>query len=261
MVKDSIGLIQPGLGLHARSKGIESMGQDLCVLHDVWVFAGLHLVLRCAHRHSNFFFSAFRFSSDHGFASLQLLRRYTHRPKYETGPSGTIHLRLAILFPMARKALASKRPKNTSSTGLILIGLFKLAKALMLIAVGIGALKLLHRDIAETVTHWVNVLRVDPDNRFIHRILAKVFAVTPKQLKALSAGTFFYAALLLTEGVGLLLKKHSAEYFTVITTAALLPFEIYELVERFTGAKVAVLVINVAIVWYLVVRLRASRSR
>jgi uncharacterized membrane protein (DUF2068 family) len=150
--------------------------------------------------------------------------------------------------------------RQSSSSGLILIGLFKLAKAVLLIIVGIGALKLLHRDIAATVTHWVDVLRADPDNRFIHRILAKVFAVTPKQLKELSVGTFFYAALLLTEGVGLLLRKRWAEYFTVITTATLLPLEIYELAERFTAAKVVVLVINIAIVWYLIIKLRSNRS-
>jgi uncharacterized membrane protein (DUF2068 family) len=161
---------------------------------------------------------------------------------------------------VARLSRYSKKSQQSSPAGLILIGLFKLIKAALLIAVGIGAVSLLHKDIAQTVTHWVDVLRVDPDNRFIHRILVKVFAVTPKQLKALSAGTFFYAALLLTEGIGLLLRKHWAEYFTVITTAALVPLEIFELVERFTAAKVAVLVINIAIVWYLVARLR-SRSR
>jgi uncharacterized membrane protein (DUF2068 family) len=111
------------------------------------------------------------------------------------------------------------------------------------------------------VSHWIDVLRVDPENRFIHRVLAKVFAVTPKQLKELSIGTFFYAALLATEGVGLLMKKHWAEYFTVISTAALLPLEIYEMVERLSAAKIAVFLVNVAIVWYLVARLRSERAR
>ena len=91
---------------------------------------------------------------------------------------------------------------RSSFTGLILIGIFKLVKGLLLLAVGIGALKLLHKDIGEVVTRWVEALRVDPDNHFIHRILSKVFSVTPKQLKELSAGTFIYAALLLTEGIG-----------------------------------------------------------
>ncbi|MDQ6706819.1 MAG: DUF2127 domain-containing protein [Acidobacteriota bacterium] len=150
--------------------------------------------------------------------------------------------------------------RRRGSTGLILIGLFKLMKGVLLIAVGIGALRLLHKDVASSVTHWVEILRVDPENRYIHGVLARVFAVNPKQLKELSAGTFFYAALLFTEGAGLLWRKHWAEYFTVITTAALIPLEIFELAKRFTSVKVAVLAVNVAIVVYLIARLWNERS-
>ena len=131
-------------------------------------------------------------------------------------------------------------------------------KGILLVAVGVGALKLLHRDVAAVVAHWVDILRVDPDNRFFHRLVEKAFSVNPRQLKELSVGTFFYASLLLTEGVGLLLRKHWAEYFTVITTTALIPLEVYELMRRFTATRVGVLVLNVAIVWYLVRRLRGG---
>jgi uncharacterized membrane protein (DUF2068 family) len=157
------------------------------------------------------------------------------------------------------RTAVKKSRKQESAAVLVLIALFKLLKALALIAVGIGALKYLHKDLAASVLHWVNVLRVDPDNRFIQPILAKVFSVTPRQLRELSAGTFFYAALLLIEGVGLLLRKHWAEYFTIITTGALLPLEIYELAKHVTMVKTIVLVINAAIVWYLVVRVRSRR--
>jgi uncharacterized membrane protein (DUF2068 family) len=163
-----------------------------------------------------------------------------------------------------RTAVKTSRPfkkskQRESAAGLILIGLFKLAKSLALIAVGIGALRFLHRDLAQSVAHWVSVLRVDPDNRFIHPILAKLFSVTPRQLRELSAGTFFYAALLGIEGIGLLLRKRWAEYFTIITTGALLPLEGYELARHVTMAKVIVLLVNAAIVWYLVVQVRARR--
>ena len=153
---------------------------------------------------------------------------------------------------MATKAKAGRKTTAT----LLLIALFKLTKGILLLAVGIGALKLLHRDIAQTVAHWVDILRVDPDNRIIHRILTRVLAVTPAQLRAASAGTFIYAGLLLTEGLGLLFRKRWAEYFTIVTTAGLIPIEVYELSRRVTTVKVAVLIINVAIIAYLVRRVR-----
>jgi uncharacterized membrane protein (DUF2068 family) len=151
--------------------------------------------------------------------------------------------------------------KQSGSTGILLIGLFKLLKGLLLVAVGIGALKLLHKNVSDIVSHWIEVLRVDPDSRFFHGTVSKLLSVTPKQLEALSAGTFFYAALLLTEGIGLLIRKHWAEYFTVITTSGLIPLEIYELARHFSWAKIAVLVVNIAIVVYLIARLRKGADR
>jgi uncharacterized membrane protein (DUF2068 family) len=65
---------------------------------------------------------------------------------------------------------------------------------------------------------------------------------------------------LLTEGVGLLLRKRWAEYFTIITTAGLIPLELYELAKHVTAAKIAILIINIAIVVYLVVRVRSEQT-
>jgi len=89
-----------------------------------------------------------------------------------------------------------------SETTLVMIALFKLVKGLLLAGAGIGALKLLHHDVAETISGWADALRVDPDNRFIHGILIRALKLSPAQLKAASVGTFIYAALLLTEGIG-----------------------------------------------------------
>jgi uncharacterized membrane protein (DUF2068 family) len=139
---------------------------------------------------------------------------------------------------------------------LFLIGLFKLAKGLSLLIVGFGLLKLLHRDVASVTEHWIEVLRVDPDNRFIHRALLKVFNVTPKQLKELSVGTFVYAAIFLTEGTGLLARRHWAEYMTLISTGLFIPLELWEIHRHFTMLKLGVTVVNVLIVWYLAARIR-----
>jgi uncharacterized membrane protein (DUF2068 family) len=166
---------------------------------------------------------------------------------------------------VARATLPRKTSKQSSrepfSFVLWLIGVFKLVKAALLIAVGIGALRYLHKDLAASVQHWADVLRVDPSNRFLHGILARVFRVTPKQLRDLSVGTFIYAALFATEGTGLLLRKGWAEYFVIITTGLLIPLEVYELVRHFTLLKLAVLVVNLLIVWYLVVRVRSRSKR
>ncbi|MDT7543153.1 MAG: hypothetical protein QOE33_3057 [Acidobacteriota bacterium] len=145
--------------------------------------------------------------------------------------------------------------KQKRDRWLLLIAAFKLFKGLLLLIVGIGALSLIHKDAAAHVARWTAALRVDPDNRFIHGLLGKLSFASDRQLEELGAGTFFYAALLLTEGVGLWLQKHWAEYFTIFVTGSLIPLEVYELCERFTATKVVVLLINIAVVVYLIARL------
>ncbi len=140
---------------------------------------------------------------------------------------------------------------------LLLIAIFKLLKALLLIVVGIGAIRYLHRDVAATVMHWTRVLGVDPDNRYVHGLLEKILRVTPRQLKELSVGTFFYAAIFATEGTGLLLRKRWAEYFTIVSTGAFIPLEIFELVRHFTLIRLAVGIVNVLIVCYLAWRVKS----
>ena len=142
------------------------------------------------------------------------------------------------------------------SNTLLAIAMFKLFKGVLLLLIGIGALRLLHRDVGEVIFHWVDVLGVDPDNRFIHRLLSRVLTVSPKQLKEASVGTFIYAGLLLTEGTGLWLRKRWAEFFTIISTAGLIPLEVYEIQRHLTGVKILVLLINSAIVIYLIARVR-----
>jgi len=149
--------------------------------------------------------------------------------------------------------------KSGGDLGITLIGLFKLLKALVLILVAIGLHRLLHRDVEATVSHWVETIRLDPDNHYLHGALVRIFRVTPRQLRALSLGTFLYAGLYLTEGVGLLKRKHWAEYLTVVSTALFIPLECYELWHRFTWVRVTIRVLNLATVWYLAARLKAGR--
>ena len=147
--------------------------------------------------------------------------------------------------------------------GILLIAIFKLFKAGLLIAVGIGAFSLVNKDDEDTedqATEWINALRVDPDNRYIHALVEKVVAVDDRKLKQIGFGTFFYAALLATEGIGLAMRKRWAEYFTIIVTASFVPLEIYEMFHHFRIVKLFVFALNVTMVAYLVFRLRWERS-
>jgi uncharacterized membrane protein (DUF2068 family) len=144
-------------------------------------------------------------------------------------------------------------------TALRAIAAFKLAKAIMLLALGIASLTMLRTDVREAISRWGGQLHLDPDGRLTRLALERVAALSPHRMRALATGMFVYAGLLTVEGVGLALGKRWAEYVTVFITASLLPLEFYEIARHPTLTRTVVLVVNVGIVAYLIARLRRGR--
>lgn len=165
-----------------------------------------------------------------------------------------------IVTYLRRKQKKPRTGPAATPRGLRLIAIFKLFKGVVLFAVGVGAVKLLHKDLAFEVNRWADVLRVDPNNRYIHRLLEKLSILDPRKLRELSVGTFLYSTLALTEGVGLLLGKRWAEYLTIVATASFIPLEVYELSKRVSSPKLVVLLLNAAVVIYLVIEVSRNRK-
>jgi uncharacterized membrane protein (DUF2068 family) len=84
----------------------------------------------------------------------------------------------------------------------------------------------------------------------------KLFLYNPQHLDEIGVVALGYAALEATEMVGLWLAKRWAEYLTFVATALLLPLEVYELTTKVSVMKIAVFLINLAIVMYLVIAKR-----
>ena len=141
-----------------------------------------------------------------------------------------------------------------------LIAALKTFKGVLLLAAAIGLLKLVHRDVAAVVWQCIKTLHVDPENRYIQTVLVKASIANARQLQALSLGSFVYAGLLLIEGIGLFLQQRWAQYFSVLITASFVPLEVWELMKKFSPAKIVVIAVNMAIVVYLVVKLRREQA-
>ena len=137
-----------------------------------------------------------------------------------------------------------------------MIAIFKFVKGALLLALAFGALTLLHKNVSAEVEHWLDQLRIDPDNKFIGALLTKLQLVHTKELKEISALGAGYAALFLVEGTGLLFRKRWAEWLTIVATSSLMPIEMYELVKEFTGVRLLALLINAAVVLYLIYLVR-----
>ena len=81
--------------------------------------------------------------------------------------------------------------------------------------------------------------------------LGRAFHYSPSHLIVLALIFLVLAAVEATEAVGLWWNMRWAEYLTFVVTTLFIPYEIYELVLRVSILKVVALVLNVAVVAYL----------
>ena len=137
-----------------------------------------------------------------------------------------------------------------------LIALFKFCKAVLLVVVGLGALRLLDPGVAARAQRWMAALASSNDRSAVQHVIASLAGLSPRRLEAVGVGAFLYAVLFTIEGVGLWRSKRWAEYLTVIATLSFVPLEVFELTRTVTPPRLAALVVNLAVVAYLLGRIR-----
>ena len=142
--------------------------------------------------------------------------------------------------------------------GIELIGGFKVVKALLLL-LSAPFVHFIGRHQMAFLYALVLHLSVDPHARYFQAFVRRLVEISPK-FPLISVGMSVYGALFLVEGVGLLLRKRWAEYLTVIVTGSFLPLEFYEMIHRSSVAKGIVILVNLAILGYLLFRLHAERK-
>jgi uncharacterized membrane protein (DUF2068 family) len=162
---------------------------------------------------------------------------------------------LAVLAP-------APRPKRAPT--LYFIVFFKLLKGISALALAIGAIKLTDNDLPEDFRRLLEFLHIDPEKRFFLDMADRVAEITPTNLKWLAAGSVLYGLFMLLQAGGLLLRLSWIFWLVIAESAFFVPIEVFELIRKhtpnpevhpmFAHPKIGialVLVVNVAIVWYL----------
>ncbi len=114
----------------------------------------------------------------------------------------------------------------------------------------------LHRDYVNIMNDLSGTSPGESQIRGVLGYLRKAFEYSPHRLIQLALVATAYAALEASEMVGLWFAKRWAEYLTFVATTALVPLEIYELSLSISVFKILTLVINLAIVIYLLLAKR-----
>src|ERR1700730_10054565 len=157
---------------------------------------------------------------------------------------------------------AKAAERNRRRAALRTVASFELAKDLIVLLLGFGAVSLVHKDAWDAAGALLRFLHVNPD----HHHYAQVFVnladnVTDKKLWAAAAGAAAYSIIRFVEAYGLWLERTWAEWFALVSGALYVPFEAYELARRPTLIHLVVLLINLGIVFYMVyLRLSAQKE-
>ncbi len=152
--------------------------------------------------------------------------------------------------------------KTEPSLFIKLIILDKVARAVLGILVGTGLLDLLHSSAPiQFLQMLASEIYFTAISRSLEMQLEKLANLPHGTLIRFAIGAYAYAALEFVEGVGLLKRRRWAEYLTLVATFIPIPFiEIPELAAKFTFIRLSALIINIAIVIYLIIARKLFRS-
>lgn len=147
---------------------------------------------------------------------------------------------------------SSSQQGNRHSVGLRVIAIYKAIKTVGLLIVAGFAFGLHKEENFNHLLHMLEHLSLTDTDGIRWKLVNGLQQMGPNKFVAIGCVAIGYAAIFATEGTGLWLRKHWAEWFTVIATGSLIPVEIYECFHKFSPLKLAALIGNVAIVIYLI---------
>lgn len=131
-----------------------------------------------------------------------------------------------------------------------------LAGLLLIVKTNLAGWKTSAGELISTLDQVVSETGRTGGSRFFLKSLQKVTSLESSTVTKLIALMVAYGLLEGIEGWGLWKEKRWAEYLTVVATAGLIPFEIYELTKEVTVFRVGALMLNIAVIVFLV---RAKR--
>ena len=152
---------------------------------------------------------------------------------------------------MTRSRTHKHFSRNPHARGLHIVALFEGAKGLLVLIAGFGLLTLVHKDVHEAAMRLVEHVHLNPASHYPRIFLDLSESINDSKLWGMALAAAMYSVVRMIEAVGLWLKKTWAEWFAVLTGGMYIPIEIFEVVRSVTWPRVTVLVVNFAVVSYL----------
>lgn len=136
---------------------------------------------------------------------------------------------------------------------------FEFFKGIFVVAMGICALALVHKDTWLIAESLLALLHVNTDRQWAQLFLDFADSITDARLWAAARIAFAYAALRFTEAYGLWKERTWAEWVASVSGTLLLPMEVRELFRGVTLVRCGLLLVNLAVVFFMLYIILANR--
>src|SRR5215467_12084091 len=153
---------------------------------------------------------------------------------------------------------------HTSKTTVALrtVAMFEAAKGLIVLLLGLGLLRLIHKDLEDVAEQIIRFLHATPGGRLSNLFIAAASKANDKSLWAIAAAAMVYAVVRFAEAYGLWYAREWAEWFALLSGAMYLPWEVLSIIRHPHPIKWGVLIVNLLIVLYmLLLRMQAASHR
>ena len=157
--------------------------------------------------------------------------------------------------------MATTASPSTQSKALHTIACFEALKGFAAVAASVGLLSLAHHDVRALAYALIGHFHLNPDAHYPKLLLDEAALLANSNLLQTVVLAWAYAAIRLLEGYGLWQDRAWAEWLAALSGSVYLPWEINHLMQHTTAINAMVLLGNVAVVWYMVIRLRRRRNQ
>jgi len=141
------------------------------------------------------------------------------------------------------------------------IALFEAFKGAVVLIAGFGLLSFLGRDNEDFAEQIIRHLQLNPAKHYPQIFITAMSRLDDSHLWMLAGLAAIYALVRFAEAYGLWSERRWAEWLAALSGGLYVPVEIFELFHRASWIKFAVLVLNLAVVAYMVWLLTESRRR
>jgi uncharacterized membrane protein (DUF2068 family) len=141
------------------------------------------------------------------------------------------------------------------------VAMFEATKGIVVLLLGLGLLKLVHKNLDEFAEQLIRFLHASPGGRLSNLFVTAAGKTTDKGLWALAAAAMVYSLVRFAEAYGLWHGREWAEWFALLSGAMYLPWEAFSLLRHPHPIKWIVLLANVVIVVYLLILRILANSR